>query len=295
VSVVATLAPRDVVDLVGPDSRRFANGMFTNNVRDLPVGASQRSAMTDDRGRLVGLMELHALADDHFRLVLEGLDAEAFAERYERYVVFDDVDIQSVGRCTLQTVQGADATSFLRDAGLPVPPPGGHVAVGDGLVSWRDRGGEGVDLLQLALHPETPHGADRAETLRIAAGQVRFPDDVVRPGLPHEHGLRDAVLHFEKGCYLGQESIHRIDVMGKPRRALAGVLCQGELPVDEVRHGDAVVGRITSKTCLADGRELGLAVLKKPANEPGAALLVGGVDARAVALPFALEGLSRDA
>jgi len=289
VAIVATLSPREVVDLCGPDSRRFANGMFTNNVRDLPVGAGQRSAMTDDRGRLQGLMELYALADDHFRVVLEGTTAEAFSQRYERYVVFDDVEIEPLGRRSLQTVQGDGAQEVLRAAGLPVPEPGRFSVVDEGLVAWRDRGGGGYDLVGLPPLPTTPAAADEAERLRIRAGQVCFPGDVVRPGLPHEHGLRDAVLHFEKGCYLGQESIHRIEVMGKPRRALA-IVRLARLPeptgdAPEVHHEGRAVGKATSLVALPDGGALALAVLRKPAHERGTPLTVAGIDGEAVALP----------
>ena len=219
---VALLGERPVVELAGPDARRFANGMFTNNVRDLPVGGSQASAMADDRGRLIGLMELHAVADDRLLLVLEGMTAEAFVERYERYVVFDDVEIIDHGPHALVTVQGEGAAQRLAEASLPVPAAGPHLAHGAGWVVSRDRGGAGFDLLAPTplLVPDA-EGAAEVEALRVRAGRVAFPRDIAPPALPHEHGLRDTVLHFEKGCYLGQEQIHRIEVMGKPRRALA--------------------------------------------------------------------------
>jgi len=282
VAIVATLSPRPAVDLRGPDSRRFANGMFTNNVRDLPVGASQRSAMTDDRGRVLALMELHALADDHFRVVLEGISADEFVERYERYVVFDDVELEPLGNVTVQTVQGPGADQVLRGHELPVPGDAQHVVVEGGMVVWSDRGGPGYDLVGLEALPETPEASTEAERLRIGAARARFPVDFAAPTLPHEHGLRDAALHFEKGCYLGQESIHRIDVMGKPRRALTVVHLEAPAAPGPVSFEGRAVGKITSVVPLAEGGALALAVLKKPADEPGATVDVGGVVGRAV-------------
>ncbi len=286
---VALLGERPVVELAGPDARRFANGMFTNNVRDLPVGGSQASAMADDRGRLIGLMELHAVADDRLLLVLEGMTAEAFVERYERYVVFDDVEIIDHGPHALVTVQGEGAAQRLAEASLPVPAAGHHLAHGAGWVVSRDRGGAGFDLLAPTplLVPDA-EGAAEVEALRVRAGRVAFPRDIAPPALPHEHGLRDTVLHFEKGCYLGQEQIHRIEVMGKPRRALALFhLIEGGAVGDEVVHDGKKVGRITSVVPHPDTGHIGLAVVRKPAHEPGAAVLVGEHPAVALPLPLA--------
>ena len=52
--------------LEGPDARRFANGMFTNNIRDLEPGQLNRSAMCDDRGRILGLLDIYCTGDDSF-------------------------------------------------------------------------------------------------------------------------------------------------------------------------------------------------------------------------------------
>jgi aminomethyltransferase len=281
---VASLGSRPVVELAGPDARRFANGMFTHNVRDLPVGGVQRSAMADDRGRIVGLMELLALADDRFLLVLEGMSAADFAERYDKYIVFDDVTVIPHAGLELRTVQGPGAAARLAEAGVPVPETDRWVAHGDGWVWSHDRGGQGYDVLGTGSLPAVdPDGAERAEWLRVRAGLVRFPDDIAAPALPHEHGLRERVLHFSKGCYLGQEQIHRIEVMGKPRRSLAVVRVpagadEGAAVVFEAKK----VGVLTSVVPHPDGGCLGLAVLRKPADEPGAELTVDGHTAHVV-------------
>ena len=67
-----------MLELVGADVRRFCNGMFTNNVRDLPVLGAQRSAMCDAKGKLLGLLDLYLVADDRVWVVLEGTTAAEF-------------------------------------------------------------------------------------------------------------------------------------------------------------------------------------------------------------------------
>ena len=262
-ALVASLGTWPRVTLSGPDACRFANGMFTNNVRDLPPGHSQRTGLTDDRGRLWALAELHRLGEDTIRLHLDGRSAEAFVARYDTYIVFDDVVLHPDAQ-EGWTVQGREAPQVLRDAGLPIPDRGQHRSWEDGLIVSRDRtgAGTGFDLWGPCPFPIDPLGQERLEALEITAAQVRMAH-VVPPGLPHEHGLRDAILHFEKGCYLGQESIHRIDVMGRPRRALA-VVSGVHLELGSLYADGKAQGTLTRVAKAPDGSCVGLAVVRRP-------------------------------
>jgi folate-binding protein YgfZ len=258
----------DVVALKGPDARRFANGMFTNNVRDLPVGAHQFSAMTDDRGRLQGLMDLVCVEQDRFVLALEGMTAEAFEATYGMFIVFDDVEL-SRPDASLHVVQGGPAT-----LGWPSPRVAGarEVLVEGQLPDW------------LAELPELP--ADALDAERIAAGWPRFPDDASDKQLPHELNLRDTHLHFEKGCYRGQETIHRVDVMGQVRKGLVGLQLAEVLPVGApVRVDGQEVGRLGSSAVHEHFGPIGLAVMRNT-HGPGTEVEVDGRPGRVCALPF---------
>jgi aminomethyltransferase len=282
-AVRASLGPAAAVTLTGPDARRFCNGMWTANVRDLPVGGASRSALVDDRGRLFGLLDVLCTGPDTFVALLDGLDASAFVERFGTYVVFDDVTMtDETGRWTRWTVQGPAA----------VQPPPGTFADTDGTIVLASRRSpaSGIDVLvPRGVSPSVPGlevSPSDVEVLRVLAGRVAFPADTGDKGLPHELGLRDEVLSFDKGCYVGQEAINRIDVMGQVRRGLAGVHVAGDATGAEVVAEGVVVGRLTSPVGLPDGSTFGLAVLRKPADVPGTALSVGGASARVVALPF---------
>jgi len=282
--LLVDLDGRTVASLSGPDARRFANGMFTNNVRDLPVGGAQRSAMVDDRGRMVGLMELYCVGPDRFLAVLEGVDWTSFHERYERYVVFDDVELEDVsGQWCLSTLQGRTAAQALTSVGIDLPSEGRFHDHRRGLVMPRDRSGlGGYDLLIRSEHAaelrealaamSSPRPEGALEVLRVSATKARWPVDMPERCLVHEAGLRDEVLHFEKGCYIGQETINRVDVMGKVKRRLVGLVIHGDtLPEHgaEVRHGDKVVGALTSPVRAGSGEVRALAVLRQPAHQPG--------------------------
>jgi len=279
----------------GPDTRRFANGMFTNNVRDLPVGAVNRHAIVDDRGRVGGFLTLRCEADDTFLAVVEGPQRDALMARLEPFIVFDDVELSAVDGLAWFTVQGEGADAMVK-------------GVSPGAVRWPRRRSPmgGVDLLVPEAEAEAVWAsllgagavaADVAsqERLRVAGGDPVWPRDTGARGLPHELGLRDEMLSFDKGCYLGQESINRIDVMGQVRRHLVAVRVApaAEAPPEgtEIRT-EKVVGTLTSPVALPEGGWLGLAVLRSPANEAGTSVALGpegiGWSGDVLALPAAL-------
>lgn len=289
-----TRLPHAVVELRGADVRTFANGMFTNNVRDLPVGKGQRTAMVDDRGRVQGLLDLYCVADDRLVCVLEGVDPEPFIERYDAFVFIEDVTFEHRADLAVFTLQGPDAAEMLARAGLPVPGRGEIALQSEGaerLVAERDRGLGGFDILA----PEPPEldapsrPFEALEVARVEAGLVRWPVDFGDKALPHEMGMREAYLHFEKGCYVGQESIHRIEVLGKVRKQLVRLRWTGEAQPPqgaEITHGGRVVGRLTSPVRV-EGGGMGLAVLREPASEPGSvvSVAVGDEHVDATVLP----------
>ena len=73
----------------------LASGRFDAGLqRDLAVGAWNRSAILDDRAHVGGFVDLLCVADDHFVAVVDGLDAEGFLARFERFLLFDRVELQ---------------------------------------------------------------------------------------------------------------------------------------------------------------------------------------------------------
>lgn len=295
-AIVAALAHEAVLSLRGPDARRWANGMFTQNVRDLAPGQGAASAFCDDRGRVLGLMHLYCAGPDAFVIVLEGGDSEGFAQRFAKFLIFDDVEIEPLALAVV-TVQGPRAAQVLAAAGIAVPTPESGpdwVAAAVGGTGRRDRslaGGFDVlvadgDAVRAALlEAGASAGEAVLERLRIEQGRPAWPADIGDRAFPHELGLRDQVLHFRKGCYVGQEIINRMETRAKVRRHLRGVHLEGEPSADVVLVGDQAVGSLTSKVAVEDGW-LGLSILKEPHDAPGTEILVGGQKGHVVALPL---------
>lgn len=309
------LCHTEKVELVGDATRRFANGMFTNNVRKLAVGHGHRAAMCDDRGRVLGLMDLYCVSESRFLLVLDGVDGAWFEGRYQMYAMLEDIEIEVItGQPWLLSLQGPGAAEVLARLGLPVPEADHqHVHVpaasGPGLsVMRKDRTGlggfdllvptEGLDaLFQAAIAAgATPAGQQALEALRVAAGRARWPVDGTDKSMVHELRFNAEVCAFDKGCYVGQEVINRIDVKGQLTKRLMGVvLDEDALPPAgaEVLLEDEVVGTVTSAARVL-GQPLALGVLRKKAWEPGLKVVVRAegreVPGHTSELPFAVGG-----
>ncbi|MEO0606315.1 MAG: hypothetical protein AAF211_33105 [Myxococcota bacterium] len=285
------------VRIAGPDARRFANNMFTNNVRDLPPGAANRHALTDDRGRVRGFLDLLCEADDTFVAFVEGMTTEAFLERFETYIVFDDVEMTPLDGMTGRLVLGEGALAAVAAASLPTPAPGSFTS-GDWGYAWLQAlgptpgAGVGLALRDPTQLADLDALSDGDFTVaRVLAGHAAFPDDTGPKALPHELGLRDVVLAFDKGCYLGQESINRIDVMGQVKRHLRVVRLSGTLDEPhEIRHGDKAVGQLTSPVQVGSVT-IGLAILKQAAAEPGTEVRVGDLTGTVLTVPVSLDAL----
>jgi aminomethyltransferase len=303
-AVLLDLPAHGVVTLAGPDARRFANGMFTNNIRALQPGRGNQSCMVDDRARIQGVLDTWCVDPETFLVVLDGVTPEAFEARYGKYIIFDDVELTDRSEdLGVVSVQGPGAGELLSKAGLPVPDEG-FASVEELRVARRARtraGGFDVIAPKTALPAlweglrgagGRPIGWEAAEALRVEAGLPRWPVDFGEKSLLHEMRMVERCGAFDKGCYIGQEVINRIDVMGQVNKKLWGLrMVEDAIPPvgAEVRVGGEAVG-----ATLTGARDHGvarvLAILRKSAWQPGLEVEVHAGDrtVRAVVsdLPF---------
>lgn len=242
--------------------------MFTNHVLALDVGHAQRSACCDPRGRLQGLIDIVRTADEELLVVLEGRTADDFIAHYDRYLLMDDAELVDVsgGRTHVWVEGEVDAA---------------------GLHYRRRRAGrDGFDVITDEPAALGPFDDAAFEQARIASGDVRWPVDMSDKQLVHELGLRDEVLYFGKGCYLGQETINRLDVRGGVKQRLVGLDLEGPAdPGAEVRAEDKAVGVLRSVIRHDELGWIGLSVVRMPHDEPGTRLRVGEREALVVSLP----------
>ena len=225
--------------------------------------------------------------------MFDGIDADAFLSRYRMFLILDEIEVEERPNAeTLFTVQGPEAEARLLAAGLPRPAlPGDHLldAATGTRICRKDSSGMGgfdllvhgaqADALQSRLHAAgLPLAcAEALDALRILAGRARWPQDGSEKSMVHELGVNTEVCNFEKGCYVGQEIINRIDVKGAIQKRITALVVDGPEDLAQgtpVLLGEDPVGQVSSVARI-QGQVHALGVLRKAAWAPGTALTVG--------------------
>jgi tRNA-modifying protein YgfZ len=128
--------------------------------------------------------------------------------------------------------------------------------------------------------------AEAAECLRIESGRPRLGIDMDSETMPQEAGINERAVDFEKGCYVGQETVARLHWRGKPNRHLRGLRLSE--PVErrtDILLGEKVVGRVSSVCESPRHGSIALALVRREAS-PGDTVRVGPAEAEVVELPF---------
>jgi folate-binding protein YgfZ len=84
------------------------------------------------------------------------------------------------------------------------------------------------------------------ERARIEAGIPAWGKELDETILPAEAGVDETHVSFTKGCYPGQEPIARLHYRGHVNRRLRTIDVNSAARGDEIRHGEKIVGRVTS-------------------------------------------------
>jgi len=81
-----------------------------------------------------------------------------------------------------------------------------------------------------ALHAAgaAPVGMLAFEALRVAARHPRLGLETDHRTIPHEVGWIGEAVHLDKGCYRGQETVARVQNLGKPPRRLVLLHLSGD-------------------------------------------------------------------
>jgi len=266
--------------------------MFTNNIKRLREGQGNRNAMCDDRGRVLGLLDLYFNSPTHFTIVLDGVDRDWFETHYRMYLILDDVELEPDAEETARvlSLQGPGAEALLSGLGWELPEAErAHLLREDGIRLCR-RGRSGLPGFDILVPPDAvegtwdlllkagavPIGSEAMEVLRVLRGEPRWPVDGEAKTLIHQLGLEGEVCSFDKGCYLGQEVINRIDVKGAVNKKITGMRLEGSgLPpvASEVQQDGKTIGKLTS-VVQQDGHYIGIGILRKTAWEPGIPILI---------------------
>jgi folate-binding protein YgfZ len=322
---VRLCAERIVIRMSGDDRTSFLHGMCSNDIKGLKPGSLLPALFLTEHARLIAEANVWATADA-LALEMERALWPAVRAHLERFLVADDVDLEESGEaaddkygCVIQ-IDGPHAAAAvaaaLAVAGKAAALPGAWrfgEAGGGALVAQVTRWGAPAFTI-LAPRASAPEfvarltaaggerdirrevrevGLDAAEIVRVESGAARAGVDTNDKTIALEARL-EAAISFNKGCYIGQETVERATARGGLKRRLMGLRIDGErvpAPDARVTLAGKEVGRLTSPLRSPRLGVLALAVLHHSAWAPGTAVGIHDADgdlAAAVSeLPFA--------
>ena len=285
--------------LKGPEAAEYLQGQLTNDVEGLGPGEGCYAALLDRKGHMQADMRVLRLAADEIWVDTEPEPLPAVRRHLETYKIGREVELEDLteARAIISLIGPRSADL----AGAPPLPEHASEAITVGGIECVAVGtaGGGTDLVAAADDAERLRkvlgeaGAvevspEAVEILRIEAGTPRFGAEMDAGTMPAEAGIVESAVDFEKGCYIGQETVARLHYRGKPNRHLRGLRLSAPVPPGSaLALGDREVGRIGSSCVSPLLGPIALAVLRREA-EPGAELSAGedGVTARVTDLPF---------
>ena len=298
---VAAIAPGSEgsgwISVAGADRVRWLNGMVTNSVQALAAGEGAYSFLLSAQGRIQGDGTIWAMPD-LLLIQTAGAQVEPLMTLLDRFIIMDDVELGDESALWHGLlVAGPLAAEKLAAAGLPVRPSKllkrrelpykGAIVTALTAYSplvprfeiWSRQQGD-LDALRAALKDEGAAECTAAdvELLRIAEGTPRFGVDLRDRDLPQETAQTRA-LHFNKGCYLGQEIVERIRSRGNVHRTFARFVLHGDVPApgSPLLAEGKPVGELTSiASAPVDGQQLALGFVRREALERGLPLTYAG-------------------
>lgn len=244
----ALLADRGVVKLSGDDAKSFLNGLVTTDVTKLLPGAARFGALLTPQGKIVTDFLVTEFAGDLYLDCPRAL-AAPLATKLGFYKLRAKVAVENLSdRMTVLAVWDGEPTApngivFAdpRDARL-----GHRVIVATGLADTP--GAEMVDVAAYDAH---------RIVFGVPSGGVDFG---YNDAFPHEANMdRLHGIDFDKGCYVGQEVVSRMQHRGTARTRIVRVTLDGAAPAPgtAITAGDKSIGTLGSSAGHA-----GLALLR---------------------------------
>lgn len=279
------LSTRGRIKVTGDDRARLLHAMTTNHVKDLVPGQGCYAFFLNAQGRV--LADANVLCFEDYLLLDTEPESRIFLMHHlDRYIIADDVVLEDITKATFSVgIEGPEAEAFVSGAGWPAPESALGSSIFNEILVVRASftGSPGFRMIGQAVKKPvlaaTPVSLEDANIVRLEHFQPRYGEDITIANLAQETQITDA-LHFNKGCYLGQEIVERVRSRGHVNRMLTGLRIEGEGSVAKgarITFQDAEAGEITSAAWSpAEQATLALGYVRVVAGKPGTAVLVDG-------------------
>ncbi|MFZ7108332.1 YgfZ/GcvT domain-containing protein [Avibacterium avium] len=206
-----------VISVQGADAEKFLQGQLTCDVNGLSDGQSTFTAHCDPKGKMSSVFRLLRENAEQFYLIIRHALLPSALDNLKKYAVFSKVvfteqDWQIIGVLDKQKC-GAISADF--SVTLPAPL-------------------NGVILLNQTAQDLVFTGtAEQWDLAEIQAGYPILSPESQNEFIPQALNLQciEQAISFQKGCYIGQETVARAKYRGINKRAMFLFNAQTDTPV----------------------------------------------------------------
>ena len=281
---IGPLAERTRLRMSGNDRASFLHNLCTNDIKRLQPGQGCEAFITNVQGNSIGHVCVFC-AEDCLELSTVPGQGELLLNHLDRYLITEDVALEDLSTKVSEfLIAGPRAEEIVKSAL--------NVQIEDGLFSHAKTSWEGssvrvarvpilaADAFLVATEQEASVRLAEAwvsqdvnrldlgtlETSRIENGFPWFGVDFSDSQLPQEVDRNEIAISFTKGCYLGQETVARLDALGHVNKKLTRITWQEDASVQvgmELTQVDKSVGQVTSVAYSRRlGQPIGLAIVR---------------------------------
>jgi len=232
---------RPVLAISGPDRLPWLHSICSQHVSNLADGESTEALVLSPHGHVEQHWQLTERDDTVWLDVEPGMadDALGYLEKMRFLKRVEPSDVSD--EWAVIGLVGPAADAVLVAAGHTPPTTRAIAALPAGGFARRTPWGD-VDLVVprarladeitgLVAAGAAPAGLWAYDAKRVEARRPRLRFETDHRTIPHEVGWIDTAVHLDKGCYRGQETVARVQNLGRPPRRLVLVHLAGESDV----------------------------------------------------------------
>jgi len=259
----AMLLPTEdrAIRLTGIDAKLWLQGQITQDIRNLSASNPIHGCLCNPKGQIQTILNIYE-SDSNLIIITE--HPQILIDRIDQFVIMEDVTATLLDEPII-SIQGANAT--------------GQFA--------RDRSGFGGfdSFASPSLPPLNP---EHLPALEITAGIPRFGQEIGKKTLPPELGPAFEAQHisYTKGCYVGQEVIHRIHARGHTNKSWVALTGTEPFTDSQVKAQDQSIGIVHRSAPHPEFGYIASATIKNAFIEPGTTVSVGNANYTVAEMPL---------
>ncbi len=270
-----------IIKMIGTDALDLLHRLTTKELLTVDVGSARRTVLTSNRGRVIDVFVVAHVIENTLLIISDSEDPARTISAIDFFTIIEDSELKDlsdshtrislVGPKTREIMASALGLNIDSDEVINLDYSGSQVTFSSDTsrgVSWVDvvlRSPE-VGLVSALLSAGAVEAdGDNFELFRISREIPGWDREYGDHANPIESGLY-SLIDFDKGCYVGQEVIARLDTYDKVKRSVK--VLESKLPLakgSKLTSGSKLAGIVTSPSSLAslDGRYLSLALVRK--------------------------------